>query len=141
MGAAIVIKIPIDESGVHEGSPVLTVAAYAARPKQWQQWTKRWNAAKRPIKVFHAVDCQNFAGEFKGWDAERREPLVIRLLGVIREAGIPGLVIGLHMEAFREAMADRGDLHAIFGSPYAACFQWLVQVFINCAIDAKWSGW
>jgi hypothetical protein len=45
----------MDESGVHDGSPVIAVAAYVARPRQWQDWTKRWNVAKRPIKEALAV--------------------------------------------------------------------------------------
>lgn len=40
-GNVIAIKVAMDESGVHDGSPVLTVAAYVARPEQWRNWTKR----------------------------------------------------------------------------------------------------
>jgi hypothetical protein len=87
------IKVALDESGVHDDSPVVTVAAYVAAPPQWRDWTKRWNVAKRPIKVFHAVDCANLAGEFRGWTPEQRDPLVIRLLDVMRESDIPGVVL------------------------------------------------
>jgi hypothetical protein len=134
-GQVIVLKVAMDESGVHDDSPVLTVGAYIARPRQWEEWTKRWNVAKRPIKVFHAVDCANLVGEFKGWTAARRDPLVIRLLDVLRESNLPGVVIGLHMDEFRKAMANHKDLRTIFGSPYAACFQWVAQVIINIAIE------
>jgi hypothetical protein len=134
-GNVIVIKVAMDESGVHDGSPVLTVGAYVARPGLWRDWTKRWNVAKRPIKMFHAVDCANFAGEFKGWTAERRDPLVVRLLDVLRESDFPGCVIGLHMDEFRKAMAGRGDLLSTFGEPYVACFHWVVQTIINVAVE------
>lgn len=130
-GSVIVIKVAMDESGVHDGSPVLTVAAYVGTPRQWRDWTKRWNIAKRPIKVFHAVDCANFAGEFRGWGAEARDALVIRLLDVIEASNLLGIVIGLHMDHFREAMQGRDDLRAIFGTPYTAIFHWVVQSIIN----------
>jgi hypothetical protein len=39
-GRVIVIKAAMDESGVHDNSPVLTVRAYVARPSQWQEWTR-----------------------------------------------------------------------------------------------------
>ncbi len=123
----------MDESGVHEGSPVLTVAAYVATPAIWRDWTQRWNVAKRPIKVFHAVDCQNFAGEFRDWNEEQRDGLVIRLLDVMNESDIPGVVIGLHMDEFNKAMVGRDDLRAIFGTPYTAVFHWVTQVIINIA--------
>jgi hypothetical protein len=97
------------------------------RPKTWRDWTKKWGVAKRPIKVFHAVDAQNLAGEFKGWDATDRDEVVKRILPVIAQANFPGIVIGINLDAFREAFGSRPDLLAIFGTPYTACFHWVVQ--------------
>jgi hypothetical protein len=88
-GHVSVIKVAMDESGVDDNTSVITVAGYVARPKMWRDWTKRWNIAKRPIRVFHAADCANFHGEFKGWAAERRDPLVIQLLDVMEASDIP----------------------------------------------------
>jgi hypothetical protein len=79
------------------------------------------------------VDCANFAGEFKGWDRLARDQLVIRLLDVMEASDIPGGVIGLQMDEFREAMAGREDLRELFGSPYTACFHWVTQTIINIA--------
>ena len=135
-GHVVVLKIPMDESGVHDGSPVLTVAAYLERPPQWRDWTKEWNKAKRPINVFHATDCANLKGEFKGWKEEDRDPVVIRLLDVIDAANLSGVLIGIHMGEFEKAMKGRDNLRAIFGEPYVACFHWVVQTIINAAIDA-----
>ena len=132
-GRVIVIKVAMDESGVHDASPVLTVGAYVARPRQWQGWTRRWNVAKRPIKVFHAVDCANFRGEFEGWNPVSRDQLVIRLLDVMEGSDIPGVMIGLQMNEFHQAMAGRKDLLAIFRTPYTACFHWVTQTIINIA--------
>lgn len=128
---ATMLKAYMDESGVHDGSPVLTVAAYIARPGQWREWTKKWNVAKRPIKVVHAADVANLTGELKGWTEAQAAALAVKLLPIIAEADFPGVVIGIHMEEFRKAMAGRDDLRRIFGSPYAACFQWVVQVILN----------
>src|SRR5579884_3589755 len=106
-GNVVVIKVAMDESGVHDGSPVLTVAAYVARPSQWRDWTKRWNAAKRPIKVYHAVDSANLAGEFKGWTPDERDAVAICVLDALHDADIPGVVIGLHMDEYRKAIAGK----------------------------------
>jgi hypothetical protein len=132
-GHVIVIKVAMDESEVDENTPVITVAAYVARPKLWRDWTERWNVAKRPIKVFHAADCANSHGEFEGWMAERRDPFVTRLLDVMEASDIPGVVIGLHKIEFLEAIQGREDLRAIFGTPYTACFHWVTQTIINIA--------
>jgi Protein of unknown function (DUF3800) len=122
-----VLKIYMDESGVHDGSPVVTVAAYVGRPRDWKNWTKKWNVAKRPIKVYHAADAQALKGEFEGWSESDRDDVVKRVLPVIADSDLPGIVIGIQMDEFRRAIAGKGDLQQFLGEPYAACFQWVIQ--------------
>jgi hypothetical protein len=47
-------------------------------------------------------------------------------LPVIADTDISGVVVGIQMHEFEGAMAGRDDLRPIFGTPYAACFQWVV---------------
>jgi hypothetical protein len=135
-GDVVVLKVAMDESGVHDGSPVITVGAYIARPSQWRDWTKRWNATKRPIKVYHAADAANLHGEFGDWTADRRDELVRKLLPIIADTDIPGVVVGVQMDEFEKAIQGLGNLRSIFGTPYAACFQWVVQIIMNFALGA-----
>jgi uncharacterized protein DUF3800 len=121
----------LDESGIHDGSPVLTVAAYVGRPQVWRAWTRKWSAAKRPIEVFHAVDCANLRNEFDGWKDSRRDAFVAKLLPVIGAADLDGAVIGIHLGEFRRAVRDYEDVRAALGDPYVACFQWLVQTVVE----------
>jgi hypothetical protein len=130
-GVGRVLKAYLDESGTHDESPVLTVAGYLARPRRWQAWTKKWNAAKRPVKIYHAADAANLHGEFEGWSHDQVAELAKKLLPTIVDAELRGIVIGIHMDEFRKAMAGRNDLLEIFPSPYAACFQWLAQIIMN----------
>ena len=129
-GIVAVFKVYMDESGVHDGSPVVTVGAYLARPREWKKWTTQWNIAKRPIKIFHAADAANLQGEFKGWQDSDRDELVKRLLPVIAERPMPGIVIGIHLHEYNKVLQARPDLEGLFGTPYAACFQWLVQTIM-----------
>src|SRR2546423_288143 len=64
-GIVVVLRIYMDESGLHHGSPVVTVGGYYGRPKAWKAFTREWNAAKRPIEIFHSADCANLKGEFE----------------------------------------------------------------------------
>jgi hypothetical protein len=130
LGFVAVLKVYMDESGVYDDLPVVTVAAYLGRPGEWREWTKRWNGAKRPIKVFHAADAQKLHGEFEGWSEEDRDEFVKRVVPIIADTGFPGIVIGVHMAEFRRAMAGHGDLAPFFGTPYAACFHWVVQTLM-----------
>ena len=91
------IKIYIDESGVRAGAEVLTVAAYAGRPKVWRTWTEDWRRSKRPIRIYHAADAANLRGEFSGWTAATRDELVSKLLPIIAEARVAGAVMALHL--------------------------------------------
>lgn len=126
-GWIAVLKIYMDESGTHDGSPVITVASYIGRPGQWRSFTKEWNAKKRPIKIYHAVDAQNLENEFKGWSASERDALVARLLPVIPRQKLAGVVVGIRLNDFNEAMKPHPDLKKLFGTPYTACFHWVVQ--------------
>ena len=131
------LRAYMDESGTHAGSPALTVAAYVGEAKDWRTWTKKWNAAKRsnpkrrPIKVYHATDAEQLRGEFEGWTHGEVGCLVQKLLLIMNETPLLGVVIGIQMNAFRAAMDGRDDLNALFGNPYVACFQWLVSIILH----------
>ena len=130
-GAIVVLKIYMDESGVHDGSPAVTVGAWFGVPSVWKSFTRHLNHQKRPIKVFHAVDCQNLRGEFEGWDETRRDTYVANLLPVIAQHEIAGLLIGIDMKCFEQAMAAVPEMRDMFGTPYDACFQWNIQTFVD----------
>jgi hypothetical protein len=123
----------MDESGIHEGAPVVAVAGYISRPKHWRAWTKDWNQAKRPIKVYHATDCANFRGEFEGRDKARRDAFVANLLPIIPRHELAGILIGINMNAFRQELADHPELKRMLGEPYSACFQWAISIIIDIA--------
>jgi hypothetical protein len=74
-----VLKTFMNETGIHDDSTMVAVGGYISRPKHWRAWTKDWNRAKQPIKVFHSTDCANFRGGFKDWDKERRDQYVVGL--------------------------------------------------------------
>jgi adenine-specific DNA-methyltransferase len=132
-----VLKAFIDESGIHEGSPVLTVAAYLGRQNVWRHWTKKWNVAKRPIGVVHAADAANLKGEFRDWTHDRVAELAKTLLPIIANAEVAGMVIGIHMEEYRKAIAGHPELALLLGNPYSACFHWLVSTIIHLANEQK----
>lgn len=121
----------MDESGTHRGSKAVAVGAYVAKPSVWQAFTKEWNRLKRPIKIFHAVDCENLRGEFEGWSPDERDRFVSRLLPVIARHKLAGVVIGIYVPAFEEAMALVPEVRSLFGSPYDGCFQWCVQRIVH----------
>lgn len=112
-----VLKAFIDKSGIHDNSPVLTVAAYLARQKIWRDWTKTWSVVKSPIRVYHATDAANLAGEFEDWTKDEVAELAKRLLPLIANADAAGMVIGIQMDEYRKAIAGKPELEALLGNP------------------------
>ncbi len=125
------LKAYMDESGTHAGSPAVTVGLYVGKPRGWQAWTKDWNAHKKPIRVYHAVDAHNRTGEFEGWERPARNEFVGNLLPVMARHPIMGVAVGIHLGAFDAAMKAHPELRDMFGTPYAACFQWAVQTLLT----------
>lgn len=139
-GWIAVLRVYMDESGTHDGSPVVAVGAYVALPRVWRDWTKVWNRRKRPIRIFHSNDCANFWGEFEGWDKERRDPFVAQLLPTIPEHQTAAFVAGIRMDDFREVCRSHPHLAKVIKTPYTACFQWVVQDilrFLNAHSDLQ----
>jgi hypothetical protein len=126
-------KTYMDETGIHDDADMVAVGCYIAKPKVWRDWTKKWNVAKAPIGVFHSTDCANFQGEFRGWDKDRRDPYVAKLLPAIAEHDLAGMVIGVQLKDLAEALKDRPELMEMFGEPYTACFQWAVSTIMELA--------
>lgn len=130
-GLVVVIKIFMDESGIHEGSPIVTVGAYIAKPKQWKSFTTEWNAKKKPIDIFHATDCAALRGEFKGWNEPDRDNLVAKILPVIPKHIPAGILVGIDMRVFEDAMKPYPQLKEMFPTAYGGCFQWAIQIFLD----------
>jgi hypothetical protein len=135
-GAVAVLRVFMDESGIHDGSPIVTVAGYIGRPADWRAWTKEWVRTLRPTKIYHATDAQNLTGEFGDWTSEEVAELAKKLLPIIASGNahnIAGVVVGIDLRVFEAAMKGHDDLRAIFGTPYVACVQWVMQIFLNLA--------
>ena len=130
-GQVAVLGVYMDKFGIHDDLPVVTVGAYFGRTRAWRSFTKEWNATKEPIKIFHAADCANFEGEFKGWKKEDRDAFVANLLPVLTRHPIVGLAIGINLRDFEAAMKSRPDLLEVFGNPYTACFRWSARMIAD----------
>ncbi len=132
MAIDTMLQIYMDESGTDDGAPVVTVGAYIARPSVWNDFTKRWNRQKYPINVFHAADCANCRGEFEGWEKAARDEYVAKLLPVLGDTNmLLPYATGIVLKDF-DALIDKDDpAREYLGTPYGACFHWLVQTILE----------
>lgn len=129
-GLVAVQRIYMDESGTHDGSPVVTVAAYIGRPKAWKAFTKEWNREKKPIKVFHSVDCASLRNEFEGWGEQQRNEYCANLLPVLARNQIYGLSMSFPLPELERELSAHSGAKETFGNPYVACFRITARMIV-----------
>jgi hypothetical protein len=89
------IRAYVDESGTHKGSPLLVVAAYIGTSRVWESVEKRFKKADRHSGVpFHAVDCATGGKDFKHMDAPKRNRLTKKMIKIVCDHNITGMVEG-----------------------------------------------
>jgi len=139
-----VLNLYLDESGVHDDSPVLTIGGYLGRPEQWADFTTTWNEiltsipaslGKTPLRTYHATDAQALRGEFADWTCEERDALAIPLIAAIADSKMPGVIFGLHLHDYNAAMEAHPDLKAMMQEPYGTVFNWTVGTLMNISND------
>ena len=135
-GVVVVLEVYIDESGIHDRSPVVIVAAYAAQPEQWATFTQEWIDAIKPAIAWHATDASACKRGFKGWTQEQVAAAAERALPLIPKHVESGLAIGIQMEDFEEALHGRPELREILGTPYGACLHWLMATILKERAEA-----
>ncbi len=67
-----------DESGTHDGSPIVAVGGYISTVKHWDEFQREWTQflSKNSISKFHATDLAGGYKEFSkvnGWSKKRAE--------------------------------------------------------------------
>jgi len=74
-----------DDSGTHDGSPVVAMGGLLGTDEQWNEFARQWTALlakplpeKPPLKQFHLTDCRNGYGEFADYKEADRN-LITRL--------------------------------------------------------------
>ena len=136
-GYVAVIRIFMDESGTHQGSPAISIGAHMAKPKTWTAFTKKWNAVKRyggksPIGVYHSSECEALRGEFQHWSEVERNQFVAKLLPIIAHHELYGLGFSIDLPSFQLALRDRPDLRRLFNDePYILCFQLILDDILS----------
>jgi hypothetical protein len=99
------LTVYCDDSGTDEESSVAVVAGYISNVAQWELFTKEWMKALKDVGInqMHRADLENFQGEFKKWNPERRTALIIRLQQIIKrrtKTPIASMVIKEDFEQF-----------------------------------------
>jgi Protein of unknown function (DUF3800) len=116
-----------DESGTHDGSPVVCVAGYLFDSEQAFHLDREWVEVLKEFGLshFHAHHCAHRILEFKGMSDEHRTKLLMRLVGIIKRRMTIGIAVSMSETDFGKVAPPIWTK----GGPYALCaFQVLSAV-------------
>lgn len=106
----------IDESGTHDGSPVLTMSGYLFRSEQAKRFGRDWQKEldRLGLPCAHMTDCATGNGDYAGFTVEKRLESEIKLIEHIKRRSVFGFSVSLQPERYAEILA--GETEA--PSPY-----------------------
>ena len=125
-----------DESGSHDGSPILCVAGYVFRKneaiKLGHEWRKvlRW----KKLPYFHMVDCAHGNGPFANLTKDERISVQTKLIEVIKRYAIQGIAITVNPVEYERCAKRLPYKRGLYDNAYAFCAQVImtgVSVFIE----------
>jgi hypothetical protein len=120
--AVLDFECAFDESGTHEGSPIVCVAGYIMEKSQARELDREWNEVlnwadlEHPLEHFHMADCAPDPGNgvFAGISKSHRKQIVSRMIGIIKRRTIQGLAATISVSDFNEHVAG----HPFYPDPY-----------------------
>ncbi len=102
-----VLEAYLDESGTHDGAPVLCVAGYAGNRRQWKAFGKEWFPTLKdsPLSIFHATDSEC-------------DRLRLPLASAIDKGNFMGIICAtkpdiFNSPAFSQLKSQMGDAYAV----------------------------
>ena len=136
-GVTVVVGVFMDESGTHQGSPAMSVAAYIFEKDQHLILEKSWREALEECELpyFHMVDCAHGLAPFDKMTPKERDTLCRRLIGMIKLRMQLGLVVSVSEKDYEEARSRDWTVSA-----YTYCIQWIFNGVAEWADSNSISG-
>lgn len=125
-----------DESGSHDGAPILCVAGYIFRKseaiKLGHEWRKvlRW----KKLPYFHMVECAHGNGPFANLTKDERIAVGIKLIEAIKRHAVQGIAITVDPVEYATFPGRLRTKPGLYDNAYAFCAQVImtgVSVFLE----------
>jgi hypothetical protein len=115
-----------DETDTHGPAPTVILAAYLGHAFQWRRFEKKLAKIQRREKfsVFHAKEFKAHTGEFKGWNDDQCQQLILKLRNLVQSTLTEGMAVALTRERYlTEYRAPPIPKKMNLDSQYGACFR------------------
>jgi hypothetical protein len=117
-----------DDSGTHDGSPVVAMGGLLGTDRQWDEFEKRWVAllkaplpGKPPLQQFHLAPCRNAWDEFASYNLAERDRATYLFRKVILDTGFVTIAVAADTAAWKELVFEP-DVIEHLGTPLEFCF-------------------
>lgn len=135
----VIVTVYIDESGTHDGSPVLIMAGWVGKLGQWAGFDPKWNKLLKQSKLtfFHSKEMRHSENEFRGWHPLDKSAFTQRAANIALKNLEFGFTITLSKEAFRDLYVNDNRPKKIpLDTQYGLCFRYLLSVIPPMVKDA-----
>jgi hypothetical protein len=125
---AVIYQSFFDESGTHDGSPIMTIGSYTFLKRSASKFAFEWRRKLKQHGLSHAhmTDCATGNGEYKSMTKEQRLRTEIDLIHLIHAHSLFGTGISIDKSYFEKA--NRGKQH-VYG-PYTMLLLLTVEKII-----------
>lgn len=108
--AVIFAEAYVDESGTHQGSPILTVAGYLFKREQARRFSRDWrkDLARLGLPAAHQSDCANGRGAYADMDMADRIKSECLLIENIKRRTVFGFGISVDPEMYADIVLAGG---------------------------------
>ncbi len=115
----------LDESGTHDDAKITVVSGGLARETSWSSISIQWELLlkKYEITACHANELNNFQGQFKGWDIEKRESFISKIINLIVKESVTWIGAVIKRPLFDKVKVDYPDIPL---TPYSLCVDWSI---------------
>jgi Protein of unknown function (DUF3800) len=106
--AVILSEVYFDESGTHDGSPVMTMAGYLFKKNQARLFSRDWQKAlnRLGLPAAHMTDCANGNGNYAEMSLEQRILSEKLLIENIKRRTVFGIGLSVKPDMYAEVMGE-----------------------------------
>jgi uncharacterized protein DUF3800 len=124
-----VFEAYLDESGT--GKPYFAVGGLVGPADDWIQFSQDWEAIIQPlgIKAYHAADCEDGRGEFRGWPREKRNALTVSLIDCISKRKFFAVGLGAIVADYQEVLHPKAD--HLYRDLYALLLRYVIATAVT----------
>lgn len=106
-------QVYFDESGTHDGSPMMVMAGYLFRTDQARKFSRDWTKElkKLNLEYAHMTDCALGYGQYANMSVGQRIDSEIKLIEHIKKRSILGISAAVPEWGYEQVMSTTGGWH------------------------------